>query len=62
MRRRPIQIEIGEIGFEGFDHAHGMEARQALERELAPLIAHAEPGGDPLSASIARAVQQRLSR
>ncbi len=61
MTRRPIQIEIGEIAFEGFDRAHATEASQALERELAPLIANAEPGGDALSVSIARAVEQRLS-
>jgi hypothetical protein len=62
MTRRPVQIEIGEIAFEGFDRAHGPEASQALERELARLIAGAEPGRDPLSVSIARAVQQSLSR
>jgi hypothetical protein len=62
MTRRALQIEIGEIAFEGFDRGHGPEATQALERELARQIARAAPGRDPLSVSIARAVQQRLLR
>ncbi len=61
MRRRPMQIEIGEITFEGFDPANGPEASQALERELAPMIGETDRRADSLARSIARAVRQRLS-
>jgi hypothetical protein len=65
MRRAPIEVQIEEIAFEGFDQGAAATAAAALPGELSRRLTGGgprTPAPDAVAAAIAREVAARVPR